>query len=366
MTAGRKRSEMHNKKCRPSSALLIAVLISALTCIASLLTGSPPSAEAKPCAGCHKNKQAQALPGGYDPVQQLIPADSRTLTGGTDSTTLRTGTDSTTLQVGTQNTTLQVGTDSTTLQVGTQNTLLQAGVERAGGSVNILFLVDASHSMIEKIPTGDGGKEERMDAAKRVLQTAIANLPSDINVGLRVFGQGFSNDPYADCQQSALLVPIGKNNRRSVIEKVRTLRAHGLTPLTYALTQAEHDLRYCNGPKTIILISDGAETCGGDPCAYIDRLAQLGIKIKVDIVGLGLKRDHEAKAQLGCIAKASGGNYYDANTAADLVNSISNSVKQAISGKVLTKMKTPSSDILPAELQSNPGSEHPPAQQKSP
>lgn len=340
MTAGRESSKMHNRQFSTRWKAPLMLALCSTLCV-SLIN----PVQAKPCPGCHKNQQAQALPGGYDPVQQLVPADARTLTGGTDSTTLRTGTDSTTLQV---------GTESTTLQVGAQGALLQAGVERAGGPVNILFLVDASHSMIEKIPTGDGNKEERMDAAKRVLQATIANLPGDINVGLRVFGQGFSNDPYADCQQSALLVPIAKNNRRAVIEKVRTLRAHGLTPLTYALTQAEHDLRYCNGPKTVILISDGAETCGGDPCAYIDRLAQLGIKIKVDIVGLGLKRDREAKEQLGCIARASGGNYYDANTAADLVNSISNSVKQAISGKVLTKMKTPSSEILPADLRSAP------------
>lgn len=343
MTVRRNQTQMDKSKPK-SGRRRLAISLASLAVLLSPFVGlSSQNAIAKPpCPGCDKRKQSAA----YDPVQQLIPGPSGPLTGGTDSTTL---------QVGTQNTTLQVGTDSTTLQLGTQGALLQAGVEREGGPVNILFLVDASHSMIEKIPTGDGTKEERMDAAKRVLQATIANLPTDINVGLRVFGQGFSNDAYSDCQQSALLVPIGKNNRRAVIEKVRTLRAHGLTPLTYALTQAEHDLRYCNGPKTVILISDGAETCGGDPCAYIDRLAQLGIKIKVDIVGLGLKRDHEAKAQLGCIAKASGGNYYDANTAAELVNSISNSVKQAISGKVLTKMKTaPAGDILPADLQAPP------------
>lgn len=338
-------------------------LTAALLAIPVIFAASPALAKDK-CPGCHKNRpQGNST---YDPVQQLVPGGAAPLTGGTQSTTLQTGTQNTTLQVGTESTTLQVGTESTTLQVGTSGTLIQAGVEREGGPVNLLFLVDASHSMIEKIPSGDGYKEEKMDGAKRVLQQTIANLPPDIHVGLRVFGQGFSNDPYSDCQQSALLVPIGRNNRRAVIEKVRELRAHGLTPLTYALTQAENDLRYCNGPKTIILISDGAETCGGDPCAYIDRLAQLGVKIKVDIVGLGLKRDKDAKEQLGCIARVSGGKYYDANTAAELVNSISNSVKQALSGKVLTKMKT-GTDILPADLQSPPGTTTtPPANNPSP
>lgn len=341
-SSGREQMNIHKKSglglLANMGALLIALLVIPV-CI-------DPAVAKDRCPTCHKNKPLPGDGTGYDPVQQLVPASSSTpLTGGTASTTL---------QVGTQNTTLQVGTEQTLLQTGTSGTLIQAGVEREGGPINILFLVDASHSMIEKIPTGDGYKEEKMESAKRVLQQSMANLPPDVNVGLRVFGQGFTNDPYSDCQSSALLVPIGKSNRRTFIEKVRELRAHGLTPLTYALTQAENDLRYCNGLKTVILISDGAETCGGDPCAYIDRLAQLGIKIKVDIVGLGLKREKEAKEQLGCIARVSGGKYYDANTAAELVNSITNSVKQAISGKILTKMKTPTTDILPADLQPSP------------
>ncbi|MBX9690685.1 MAG: VWA domain-containing protein, partial [Candidatus Obscuribacterales bacterium] len=280
----------------------------------------------------------------YNPLGRTAPV-------GSENPTLKSGTDSTLLQSGTGSTLLQLGTESTLLQGGTQGALLQAAVEREGAPANILFLIDSSQSMKEKISVGsEGGKEPKMEAAKRVLQEALSRIPAEINLGLRVFGNGFRGD-YSDCQQSSLLVPIGKSNRRAIIEAARSMAPYGLTPLTYGLMQAEQDLRYCVGPKTLILISDGAETCGGDPCAYIDRLSRIGVKMKVDIVGLGLKRDKQAQDQLNCIAQKSGGKYYDANTSAELVNSITNSVKQAISGKVLTKVSSPAiKDVIPADL----------------
>src|SRR5262249_36696346 len=135
-----------------------------------------------------------------------------------------------TLQSGTQSTTLQSSTQSTTLQSGTKAALIQGQVQQESGPVNVLFLFDCSYSMKE----GLGGGAKKMDAAKQVLKNAMTRIPSDINIGLRVFGQGFSNDPYIDCQQSALLVSIGQGNRRAIIERVRSVHPFGLTPLTYA------------------------------------------------------------------------------------------------------------------------------------
>lgn len=239
------------------------------------------------------------------------------------------------LKTGTQTTTLRSGTDSTTLQTGTQGALIKGQVEQEKGPVNILLLIDASYSMKEEL----GGDMQKMDAAKQVLQNALTRIPADVNLGLRVFGHRFEGNPSIDCQQTALLVPLGKGNRRSIIEQMRTVKPYGLTPLTYALRQAALDLTPMQGPKTIILLSDGAETCGGDPCSFIARLENMGIKLKVDIVGLGLRRDKEAKEQLNCIATVSNGKYYDANTAAELIDSVAKSVNTAIQGRVITKIK---------------------------
>jgi len=287
----------------------------------------------------------------YQPPPRRMPA-SGVYQGGANSTQLQTGTQNTMLQTGTQNTMLQTGTVGTMIQSGTNSSLIQGGVNKDAGPVNILILLDCSYSMKENLEHG----MQKMDAAKMVLQQALARVPADVNLGLRVFGQGYSGDPFMDCKQSALLVPLGQGNRRSIIERTRQVHPYGLTPLEYALRQAaENDLQGLNGPKTLILISDGADTCGGNPCEFIKQLPRLGIKLKVDIVGLSLKNrpdDILARHQLNCITEQSGGKYYDANTAAQLIESISASVNKAISGRVIIKEGTPAKNIdTPVELQ---------------
>lgn len=289
---------------------------------------------------------------GANSTQLQTGTQNTMLQTGTQNTMLQTGTQNTMLQTGTQNTMLQTGTVGTMIQSGTNSSLIQGGVNKEAGPVNILILLDCSYSMKENLEHG----MQKMDAAKMVLQQALARVPSDVNLGLRVFGQGYTGDPFMDCKQSALLVPLGQGNRRSIIERTRQVHPYGLTPLEYALRQAaENDLQGLNGPKTLILISDGADTCGGNPCEFIKQLPRLGIKLKVDIVGLSLKNrpdDILARNQLNCITERSGGKYYDANTAAQLIESISASVNKAISGRVIIKPGTPAKNVdTPVELQ---------------
>ena len=276
------------------------------------------------------------------------PIFSQPLSSSTASTTLQAGTGSTTIQAGTGSTTLQAGTGSTLIQAGTGSSTLQVGVEREAGPVNILFIVDGSRSMLEVI---EHGGRQKMDAAKDVLQQALARIPNDVNIGLRVFGQGAVTtqhsmfgggfgglNMFSECQNSALWVPIGRSNRRSFIEKVRQIKPYGMTPLSYAIEQAAHyDFRGVEGSKVIILITDGADTCDRNPCEVIARLPLHGIRLKVDVVGLALAREPEARRQLDCIAKTSNGKYYDAKSSAELINSITASVSKAIGGRVIIK-----------------------------
>jgi hypothetical protein len=253
---------------------------------------------------------------------------------------LQGGTGTTTIQAGTESTTLQGGTEGTLIEGGTTGTLLQGGTKREGGPVTILFLVDASLSMKEKL----GKDNQKMDEAKRVLQQALARIPTDVNLALRVFGQFVGGG--LECQATALLVPPGANNRRTIISKLRDIHPTGMTPLTYAIANAaERDLARVQGKKTIILITDGDDTCGSDPCAYVQTLPRRGINLKVDVLGLDM-RDRSAKSRLDCIAKSSGGKYYDAETGAQLVDSVSHSVSAAISGTVLTPGAGPAKNIL--------------------
>jgi Ca-activated chloride channel family protein len=177
--------------------------------------------------------------------------------------------------------------------------------------------------------------QPKLELAKRVLEETMQRIPVDINVGLRVFGENLTMT-MADCMQTALLVPLGQHNRGSIISRARELKASGMTPLTYALQQAaEDDFQGSEGKRTIILITDGVDTCGGNPCAFISMLPQYGIHIKIDVVGVDLHKGE--RGQLDCIAHASGGKYYNADTAAQMIDSISHSVDTAISGRVMIK-----------------------------
>jgi len=217
--------------------------------------------------------------------------------------------------------------------------LAQDRLERGGdpeeGPVNILFVLDASYSMKEKL-----SGEMKMTAAKEVLQNALSRIPNSVNIGLRVFGQNYSNLAQIDCQQTALLVPIGQHNRGAIIKSIRQIEPYGMTPIMFALRQAaEEDFRGVVGPKTVILITDGADTCGGDPCAYLNLLRARGIRMKVDVVGVDLAREKAAREQLKCITAISLGKYYEANSSTELIDGIGRSVDQAISGRVLPKEK---------------------------
>jgi hypothetical protein len=315
--------------------------------------------------------QSNTLQSGANSLMLETGAKSGTLQTGTNSTTLQTGTNSTTLQTGTNSTTLQSGTNSTMLQTGTNSTMLQtgtnstmlhtgtagtmihAGIERKAEPANILILLDCSNTMQQGLDgTTKGEFEGKLAGAKSSLRSTLRSIPSDVKVGLRVFGNNFRSDE-TDCKQSFLLVPIGQKNRGEIVAKADALRAFGLTPLDYALRQSVRDFEGLEGTRRIILISDGQDTCGGDPCKVMQTLARIGFKMKVDIIGTGIK-EVAAREQLDCIAKSSGGKYYDAKTAAELTKRVTQSALEAIAESAADKSVAGQIVPKPAALRAAP------------
>ena len=99
------------------------------------------------------------------------------------------------------------------------------------------------------------------------------------------------------------------------------LSAYGYTPLAESLRLAGADLKsFDKLRQTIVLISDGKETCGGDPVKEIEKLREAGINVRVHVVGFDI--DAQARTQLKAIAKAGSGTYYDAANAIELANSL--------------------------------------------
>ncbi len=260
------------------------------------------------------------------------------------------------------------GLQSTMLITGARNKMLQTESSRRNETSDpsakqrnidgdvILIMLDCSYSMKESItnnlaPNKPGDKQvgsfQKMDLAKDAVLHIMRNIPSSVFLGLRTYGAAYTGDPFMDCKQSSLVVPPGKSNRRDLISQLREIHPYGMTPLEYALRQAaEKDLRRFTKQKTIILISDGGDTCGGNPCEFIKQLPRMGVNLKVYCIGLGLRNrpdDRIARNQLYCIAKESDGAYLDVSSASQMIIWLSDVLRYTLDSKA----SPPESSYLP-------------------
>ena len=202
---------------------------------------------------------------------------------------------------------------------------------------SVLIVFDASSSMEDKIRG-----ETKIHIAKRVLEDVITKADPNINIGLRVYGASNpTGNHYIDCSDSKLVVLPGINNRRSIISEIYKILPRGFTPITYSLSQAVQDLIPYKGEKSIILISDGLETCEGDPCQLAQSLFNSRINLKIDVVGFGVKDDWAAREQLMCIALNTNGKYYSAENDTDLTKGLSESINRSVTGRIITMISQP-------------------------
>jgi Ca-activated chloride channel homolog len=180
------------------------------------------------------------------------------------------------------------------------------------GPPKLLLLFDSSGSMQEP----DANGSTKIDAARTAFNALIPRLPTEGRVGLRVYGATVANksDPGA-CTDTQLSVPIGPVDKPALTNAVASFTPYGETPISHSLQQAAKDLG-TTGKRTILLVSDGEETCDPDPCATAKKIAGLGIDLKVDVVGFRV--DATARHQLRCIADAGSGTFYETDDAANL------------------------------------------------
>jgi hypothetical protein len=196
---------------------------------------------------------------------------------------------------------------------------------------SIALVLDASGSMKARLPDG----ATRIEAAKTAVADVIGKLPAETRLAFRVYGHQ-SPTQRRDCKDTALLVPFDSvaNNKSVVLEASRGVQAQGYTPITYVLKLAAEDLARENASsRVVVLVSDGQETCEGDPCATAKALAEVDAKLVVHAIGIGVST--AARFQLQCIANVARGAYFDANTGAELTK-----VLGEASEKAPTPMKT--------------------------
>ena len=150
----------------------------------------------------------------------------------------------------------------------------------------ILFVLDGSGSM-----NADwGNNQSRMEVAKGILTRLVDSLRVNpkLELALRVYGHRYSRQSN-NCNDSQLEVPFAINNHNAIIGEIKDIVPRGVTPITYSLLQAAGDFPSGAGYRNIvILITDGVESCGGDPCEASIELQKKGVFLRPFIIGLGV------------------------------------------------------------------------------
>lgn len=190
-----------------------------------------------------------------------------------------------------------------------------AGAETPASS-NLLFILDASGSMWGRV---DG--EPKIVVAKDVMSRLVRQLPDDAKAGLIAYG----HHRKGDCMDIESLVALGPLDRDAMIRQIQGLNAIGMTPLTASVEQAIEQLRQSEQSASVVLVSDGLESCGGDPCEAVRAARQSGVDFRLHVVGFDL--GDTDTAQLQCMAEAGGGRFFSASNADELAGALGEAVQ---------------------------------------
>ena len=187
----------------------------------------------------------------------------------------------------------------------------------------VMFILDSSGSMAEQI---DG--KAKIAVAKEVMHQVVPHLDENVRVGLTAYGHRRPGD----CSDIEVLIPAGGNDRVKLLSLVDQLQPRGRTPISTAILTVCGSLKMKDAETTILLVSDGIETCGGDPCQVVAELKKTGIRFVLHVVGFDVNA--AAAAQLQCAAGAGGGQYFAANNSAELLKAL-----KAVSKEVQEKVQ---------------------------
>ncbi len=199
----------------------------------------------------------------------------------------------------------------------------------------------AQIQIIELVMDYSGSMANWIIQAKRTMNYVISQIPNTTKVGLRVFGQGdyiaqkaqqgkvheikkvkgkykavistannATGNNTGACSATAQLVALTQANSNALINGMNSAKIGGSTPMVYGLDRAVvEDLTIDRTtPKKIILITDGGENCGGDPCAFARQLMQTRTDIHIDVILVD-----SGSNKLSCLSTITGGNMYKVN-----------------------------------------------------
>ncbi len=216
----------------------------------------------------------------------------------------------------------------------------------------------SSVDTIEFVMDFSGSMANWIGVAKRSMTQILTQVPNNVKIGFRVFGHdNYGSNPYNNqtplaevkkivkkgnkfsviteknalgsttgvCSATNQVSPIMLANSASIISGMNSVVPGGATPLVYALDRTVYqDFKPFGetSPKKIVLITDGGENCGGDPCAFAKKLMTKRSDVHIDVVLVS-----SYSKNLSCLATTTGGHFYNINNLSDFTNTITNSLK---------------------------------------
>ncbi len=193
-----------------------------------------------------------------------------------------------------------------------------------------ILVLDASGSMLGQI---EG--RSKIEIARDVIADLVSKIGPGVHLGLTAYGHRRKGD----CTDIESLIPVGPIDAKALISTVNSLKPKGKTPLSEAVRQAATALNYTEEKATVILVTDGKETCGANSCAMGRALEKSGVDFTTHVIGFDVKK--EERAGLQCLAEATGGLYLNAETAATLASSLGVLVKE------VKKAEKPAITLIP-------------------
>ena len=204
-----------------------------------------------------------------------------------------------------------------------------------------MLVLDASGSMWGQIQG-----RTKIEIAREAVGSMLKTWPANQQLGLMAYGHRSKGD----CADIEVLKAPGVLDAASMQKAVNALQPKGMTPITASVRMAAEQLKSSERKATVILVSDGEETCNADPCALGAELEKLGVDFTAHVVGFDLP-EGKARAQLQCLAKSTGGRYVEARNAAELNSALGQLAKAtpAAPPKPIENLKPPKGCVLYAE-----------------
>ena len=194
-----------------------------------------------------------------------------------------------------------------------------------------MLVLDASGSMWGQI-NGRSKIEIARDAVGSMLDGWQGG-----DIGLLAYGHRRKGD----CADIQVLQAPESNNTDAIRKQVGAINPVGMTPISASVRQAAQELRFSENKATVILVSDGEETCNADPCELGKELESASVDFTAHVIGFDIEKASKADLQLACLASSTGGRYLMADSAAEL--------NQALKAVAVATPDTPKPEVKSAQ-----------------